>query len=162
MAFDYYFMVWCMFYTSTMPVCCVFWCSIFTLTLVYIRHAKNASWWHIKHPKPLLYNVDWFWVPSLAITLYLLYVIGVPPNQFSACHVQLLSVLCWSPPTKSTRPNTIRSSSLIHPPAIRVLFDDQQTIALVYCCVIIVGWNNQIPNCNIHWRGNNLRTTSMA
>ena len=134
--------------------CCVLWCSTYTLTLGHIRHAKNASWRHAKHPKPCPYDAYWFLVPSLAIALFLCHVIDVPPNQFSACHVHLVCLLCWSPPIKCTRHNTIRPSSDIHPPAIRVVIPHRRTITIVYCCVIIAGCTTQNPEVHhlMAWR----------
>ena len=110
-------------------------------TLGYILHYHTASPRSLIRPKPSLYIAYSIRVPFLAISFFELYEIGALPRincQPTCC---LASLHCWDHSTKYTNPSTIRSLSYMHPPIIRTVLSDNQSIIVDYCCVITPRYN---------------------
>ena len=67
-------------YTETAGLLCIVMQQVY-LTLGYIRHDPFASWRPPMHPKPLPYDVDWFWLPFFAIKVFDSGDIVLPPKS---------------------------------------------------------------------------------
>ena len=127
------------------PVCCVLWCNKFTslwgtFDMTHLPPGDLPCTPNLFHM--MLIGFGFLFLPLKCLTRVISY---FPQSQYLAHYVDWLSLVCWGLFIKCTNPTTIRSSSHIHPPTIRVVIPHQQTITIVYCCVITAGCNTPDP-----------------